>query len=123
MALLQTPFGLEPLPDEAPGLLALGGDRQGEELARQPCPQGGFSGGSRKSLAFGDPFREGSLAAGPVMQHQVVVVGEHNALSPLLSIAPWMGGYRPFRERSRRPSFTLLGKARGPRSDLSGGLV
>src|SRR5215211_7113977 len=41
---LQAPPGLQPLPDDAPGLLAFGGYRQLEEPARHPGPQGGLSG-------------------------------------------------------------------------------
>src|SRR5215207_2818799 len=51
---LQAPPGLQPLPDDAPGLLAFGGYRQLEEPARHPGPQGGLSGGPRVFPAFGN---------------------------------------------------------------------
>src|SRR5919106_4187346 len=64
---LQAPPGLQPLPDDAPGLLALGDYRQLEEPARHPCPQGGLSGRPREFLALGHPFGEVLLAGRSVL--------------------------------------------------------
>src|SRR5215216_655021 len=64
---LQAPPGLQPLPDDAPGLLAFGGYRQLEEPARHPGPQGGLSGGQRVFPALGHPFGEVLLTGCPVL--------------------------------------------------------
>src|SRR5829696_2435542 len=82
---LQAPPGLQPLPDDAPDLLALGGYRQLEEPARHPGPQGGHSGRARVLLALGNPFGEVLLAGRPVLYHHVMEVVEHLSRSPLLS--------------------------------------
>src|SRR5215203_3900845 len=74
---LKAPPGLQLLPDRSPGLLALGGDRQLEELTGQPGPERGFSGRTGVPSAFGHPLGEVLLAGLPVLQHHVLVVGEH----------------------------------------------
>src|SRR5215210_1974439 len=88
---LQAPPGLQFLPDNAPGLLALGGHRQLEEPARHPAPQGGPSGGPCVPPALGHPFGEVLLAGRPVLYHHVMPVVEHLSVSSTLFCAPWNG--------------------------------
>src|SRR5918998_2696007 len=78
---LQTPPGLQPLPDYAPGLLTLGGYRQVEEPARHPGPEGGLSGGPCVSPALGHLFGEVLLAGRSVLCHHVMPVAEHLSVS------------------------------------------
>src|SRR5215210_2847949 len=84
--ILQAPLRLQPLPDDAPGLIALGGYSQLEEPARYPGPQGGSSGGPRVSPAFGPSFGEVLLAGRPVLYHHVLPVVKHLSLDLLSSL-------------------------------------
>src|SRR5215217_6076829 len=82
--ILQAPPGLQPLPDDAPGLLALGGHRQLEEPARHPAPQRGLSGGPCVPPALGHSVGEVLLTGPPVFYHHVMPVLEHLSVSSTL---------------------------------------
>src|SRR5215208_4826086 len=88
---LQAPPGLQLLPDDAPGLLALGGYRQLEEPARHPGPQGGLSGGPCVPPALGHSFGEVLRTGHPVLYYHVMPVVEHLSVSSTLFSAPWNG--------------------------------
>src|SRR5215211_1310191 len=75
--LLQPALRLQPLPDHAPGLLALGGYRQREESARQPGAQGGPACCRQVLLsALGHPFGEVLLAQNAVL-HRIKPISVH----------------------------------------------
>src|SRR5215203_5562202 len=81
---LQPAPRFQPLPDQAPGLLPLGGHRQLEEPPRHPGAPGGLVFGPRVPLALGHAFGEILLAKNAIL-HPIQRIPVHLSVSLLPS--------------------------------------